>query len=124
MASQTALVAKQYRLMEWANMIRDCNSRPAGMTVGEWCEQHSITKCDYYYRMKMVRKACLDQAQTDAVTHTIVPVPSSLITTDDAVRDGDTDSIELKAHGISLVVTGSTSEELLRKVIGVLADVK
>lgn len=124
MASQTALVARQYRIMEWANMIRDCNSRPAGMTVGEWCEQHSITKCDYYYRMKVVRQACLDQVQTDAATRDIVPVPTSLITADDAERKVGTDGIELRAHGISLVVTGNTSEELLRKVIGVLADVK
>lgn len=124
MASQTALAAKQYRLMEWANMIRDCNSRPAGMTVGEWCEQHSITKCDYYYRMKVVRQACLGQVQTDTTTRDIVPVPTSLITTDDTVSESDTEGIELNAHGISFVVTGSTSEELLRKVIGVLADVE
>lgn len=124
MASQTALVAKQYRLMECANMIKECNSRPAGMTVGEWCEQHSITKCDYYYRMKVVRQACLEQVQTDETTRNIVPVPTSLITTDDSVSDTDTDGIELRAHGISLVVTGRTSEKLLKKVIGVLADVK
>lgn len=38
MASQTALAVRIYHLMEWVNMLRECNSRPAGMTVGEWCE--------------------------------------------------------------------------------------
>lgn len=39
-------------------------------------------------------------------------------------RETATGGIIPKAYGISLVVTGNTSEELLRKVIGVLADVK
>lgn len=28
MASQTSIVAKQVRLMEWAEQIRDCQNRP------------------------------------------------------------------------------------------------
>lgn len=42
-------------------MIHDCQNRPIGMSVGEWCEAHSITKANYYYRMTEVRKACLEQ---------------------------------------------------------------
>ena len=59
MKSQTSMIARNVRLKEWAQMIQECNSRPSSMTVGEWCAQHNITKCDYYYRMKVVRKACM-----------------------------------------------------------------
>lgn len=38
MKSQTSIVSRNYRLKEWAQMIRDCNNRPAGMSVDEWCE--------------------------------------------------------------------------------------
>ena len=31
------------------------------MDVAAWCAQHGITKANYYYRLKRVRKACLDQ---------------------------------------------------------------
>ena len=61
MASQTSIVAKQVRLMEWAEQIRDCQNRPKEMDVAAWCAQHGITKANYYYRLKRVRKACLDQ---------------------------------------------------------------
>ena len=47
--SKTSLVARQYRLREWASMIRECNQRPVGMSVDEWCNSHSITKANYYY---------------------------------------------------------------------------
>ena len=30
-----------------------------------WCAQHGITKANYYYRLKRVRKACLDQYQNN-----------------------------------------------------------
>ena len=44
MASQTSIVAKQVRLMEWAEQIRDCQNRPKEMDVAAWCVQHGITK--------------------------------------------------------------------------------
>lgn len=62
MASQTSIVAKQVRLMEWAEQIRDCQNRPKEMDVAAWCAQHGITKANYYYRLKRVRKACLAPA--------------------------------------------------------------
>ncbi len=30
------------------------------MSVDEWCKLNSITKANYYYRMRQVRIACLD----------------------------------------------------------------
>lgn len=52
MKSQTALVARSCRLNEWVQMIHDCKNRPAGMSVDEWCKLNSITKANYYYRMR------------------------------------------------------------------------
>ena len=59
----TSLVAAQYRLQEWAEMIRECNARPTGQTVPEWCEAHGMTKATYYYRLKAVRKAFLNDPE-------------------------------------------------------------
>ena len=39
MKSQTALVARNCRLNEWARMVHDCKNRSAGMSVDEWCNQ-------------------------------------------------------------------------------------
>lgn len=63
MSSQTSLVAKQFRLQTWAAQIQECQNRPAGMNVDEWCRQNDITKANYYYRLKRVRQACLDSIQ-------------------------------------------------------------
>ena len=43
MSSETTMMAEQYRLREWADQIRDCQSRPSGMSVVSWCACHGIT---------------------------------------------------------------------------------
>ena len=60
-------------------MVHDCKNRPAGMSVDEWCELNSITKTNYYYRMKQVRIACLDALPSEESEHAVVPVPLELI---------------------------------------------
>ena len=60
MSSATTAVAVQYRLQEWAAQIRECQNRPAGMSVVDWCAAHGITKANYYYRLRRVREACLE----------------------------------------------------------------
>ena len=71
MAEETSLIAQQVRLRQWAEQIRDCKNRPEGMDVATWCEQHNITKANYYYRLKRVRQMCLEQ-MTDSVQPTFV----------------------------------------------------
>ena len=76
MNSHTSLVAQQTRLSEWAEMIRNCQNRPQGMTIDEWCQMHDITKASYYWRLRKVREAVLETAKQ---TQTFVEVPSSAI---------------------------------------------
>ena len=74
MSSETTLMAGQCRLQEWAAQIRDCQSRPSGMSVVEWCAGHGITKADYYYRLRRVRKACLEAIREEIPVKQMVPV--------------------------------------------------
>lgn len=76
MTTQTSLVAEQVRLQQWAEQVRDCKNRPRGMDVETWCAQNNITKANYYYRLRRVRKACLDQMQTEQADFIELPMPS------------------------------------------------
>ncbi len=125
--SKTSLVARQCRLREWAAMIRECNQRPDGMSIDEWCNSHSITKANYYYRMKQVRKACLDAIPEETVNQAVVPVPMALMTgkiPDFQAQTQPSSSLEIKVNDISLCVTEQTSSDLLVKVLQVIRDAK
>ena len=80
MKSQTSLVAQQMRLSEWAEQIKECQNRPQGMKIDEWCQMRGITKANYYWRLRRVREAFLEA--TD-ITPTFVelPVPAPTETT-------------------------------------------
>lgn len=56
MSSETSMVVAGFRLQEWAAQIKECQSRPAGMSVSNWCADNGITKADYYYQLRRVRK--------------------------------------------------------------------
>ena len=68
MKSQTSLVAQQTRLNQWAEQIRECNNRPQGMTVDDWCLENGITRANYYWRLRKVREALLTVAETTSNT--------------------------------------------------------
>ena len=65
MSSETSMVAASVRLQEWAAQIKECQSRPSGMSVASWCADNGITKANYYYRLRQVRKACLEHIEKE-----------------------------------------------------------
>ena len=80
--NQTSLVAKQVQLQFWADQVKDCRNRPSEMSVDEWCNNHAITKSNYYYRLRQVRKACLKnlgQQQKDVTDFIELHNPSPLV---------------------------------------------
>ena len=74
MKSVTSSVARNYRLQEWAAQIRECQNRLPGTSVKEWCGQHDVTVANYYYRLREVRKACLQNIPEESSAQSIVPV--------------------------------------------------
>ena len=62
MISGTSMVAADFHLQEWAAQIRECQSRPPGMSVVDWCAWHDITKATYYYQLRRVREAQLQKS--------------------------------------------------------------
>lgn len=118
MKSVTSSVARNYRLQEWAAQIRECQNRLPGTSVKEWCGQHDVTVANYYYRLREVRKACLQNIPEESSAQNIVPVPSNLITSN------TNSAIEITIGKIQITVSDATSPVLLKMVLQVAADVK
>ena len=124
MSSQTSLVAKQCRLQTWALQIQECQNRPKDMSVDDWCLQHNITKTNYYYRLRRVREACLEQVQDVAGTAFVeLPAPNTNPSekTEDPVpetSDSIVPVIRLRnARGLSAEIFSSVSIEMFCHLI-------
>lgn len=122
MNSTTSCVARQYRLQQWADQIRECQNRSAGLSVKEWCKQHEITAANYYYRLREVRKSCLDHISYDGMPQSIVPVPAEFMSP--ASQSVSTSALEVSINQVRIHVTNETSPELLKMVLQVASDVK
>ena len=131
MADETSIVARQVRLRQWAEQIRDCQNRPEGMDVSTWCALHNITKANYYYRLKRVRKACLDQipkAAHPAFVELLEPKRKAAIPAD--ISDQDIPALGApviritSADGLSAEILASVSPEMLRCLIEAFSHVQ
>ena len=119
MNSTTSLVAKQCRLNQWTEQIRDYQNRTNGMAVTEWCSLHGITKANYYYRLRQVRKACLETVPEEQLPQSIVPIPQEIMVL--AKEAPPASGLDISVNGFCIHVTESTSPELLTRVLKVAA---
>ena len=102
--------------------MRDCKNRPRGMDVETWCAQNNITKANYYYRLRRVRKACLDQLQTEQSDFIELPMPSEKNISADTENVSDSiPAIRIKTkEGVSFEVFSNVSTEVLKYLIEVV----
>ena len=117
MNTQTSLVAEQIRLQQWADQIRDCQNRPSDMKVDVWCQEHGITKANYYYRLRRVREACLefcDPAPSFVeLTASAKSIPAKVSHTHSSVA-----AVLHAESGITIDIYNDASADFLRNLIG------
>ena len=121
MSSETSMIAAGFRLQEWAAQIRECQSRPAGMSVASWCADNGITKANYYYRLRRVRETCPEHIPKEIPAQQIVPVGPELLQQEQ--KDGTSQpGLDISAKGFSVHVTGATPMDLPAAVLEVLQN--
>ena len=123
MKSQTSLVAQQTRLNQWAEQIRECNNRPQGMTVGDWCLENGITKANYYWRLRKVCEALLTAAETTS-NSTFVELKEPEVTSIPIKQEEDFSKkivAVIRTNQYSIEITDQTSSTFLNNLIGAIS---
>ena len=120
MKSQTSLVAQQTRLREWAEQIRECNNRPHGMTVDDWCQGQGITKANYYWRLRKVREELLKAADpAPAFVELKSPAPETMLIESNTSVEPNIVAV-IKTCGWSMEITDQASSAFLNTLIGAM----
>ena len=76
------------------------------MSIVSWCACHGITKANYYYRLRRVRKACLESIPGENLPQQIVPVRPEILCADEKNSSGAQAGLNISTKGISGHVTG------------------
>lgn len=87
------------------------------MSVKEWCGQHQLITAKYYYRLREVRKAYLNELSEDIIPQSVIPVSAKLMNS--GQKSVNPCGLEVSANGISIQVTTDTSPELFKRVLQV-----
>lgn len=118
MKSQTSLVAQQTRLREWAEQIKECNNRPYGMTVDEWCLTNGLTKANYYWRLRKVREALLTAADP-APTFVELKEPEALPSVPESAREENSFKVAaiINKNSYSIEITDQASASFLQNLL-------
>ena len=125
MDTQTSLIAQQTRIQEWAEQIRDCQSRPKGMDVETWCAQNNLTKANYYYRLRRVREVYLEQFQETSPEFIEISNPKTQIPEAEKLSSSDSTGVPVikltNPQGFSAENFSNVSAELLQLFIKVFS---
>ncbi|MCF2643526.1 IS66 family insertion sequence element accessory protein TnpB [Roseburia hominis] len=130
MRTEINLVAEQVRLQQWAALIKDCQNRPAGMSVDTWCSQNGISKPNYYYCLRRVRQAIMEcipnseESENSNPGFVELPVSSGRGESNVAPEDcrqtpvrAEVIAILRGANGISIEILPGISSEMLHTIM-------
>lgn len=90
------------------------------MSVADWCTQNGMTKANYYYRLRLVREACLDDFMKSEPSQVVVPVSAAFLRQPEKNPDPNNVShhrLDISWGGFSIHVTAATSMNLLSAVL-------
>ena len=113
-------VAIEIQHQQWLSDIQACNARPKGMTVDEWCRQHGIKKNTYYWRMKALRKACLQEMQNvpeKSFPARVPDTPSFVELTPPVSATAGTECVTLKLGSACVEIPETISDDFLRRIL-------
>lgn len=68
-------IKQEIRLQEWSAQIKA--QQASGMTVRQWCTENGIKPATYYYRLRLLRERCIENAP--AIVPLAIPKDSSNI---------------------------------------------
>ena len=108
------------RRANWLNIIKQCQERPANVTVRQCLKDNDIKEKSYYYWLRKFRKESYDQMQLPAATEEraeisfvefAAPTSEKVVSTQDSLNATTTAVIR---HGaITLEISNAISEEVL-----------
>lgn len=62
----------KFRMDQWAELIRQCQA--SGMKVNDWCAANGVTHDAYYYWLRKLRKAAMEQTGLTRIPNGSLPV--------------------------------------------------
>ena len=115
------------RRANWEDIIRQCQQRPANITIKQWCLDNGINEKSYYYWLRKFRREAVKQiavpaaaANTTSTAFAEIPfacsTASSCSTAADIMFSVHPTAV-FKYDNLTIAVTNDISDSLLSRII-------
>ena len=122
--SRSTLVTQKVQLQEWFHMMQESKGRPQQISLDEWCkENYGISAAGYYYRVRKVKEAYLDQVSEEQLQNHLAMVPKDLLPQDEDLKEekplhkGTSSFLDIFQNDLRIRIYEDTDEQLLLKVL-------
>ncbi len=128
MGSKESNVAKEIRYQQWAEQVKECQARPVGMTVREWCNDRNLDINTYYWRMKALRKVFLkNQNSPETYNHSeerFMELPVSCNYEEEKTDSVSAGNITIHTGRAKIEIPSDIPEHVIKSVLGAVLHVK
>lgn len=116
----TKVATTQIRIQQWAEIIQDRTS--SGLTVDDYCENHGLSRNQYYYWLRKVKARFLEAEPQLVELHVpeTVPAVREPMPVNPAVT-ADVPQLLISKGDIEIRVNSNISPELLMTVFNCLS---
>ena len=120
-------ITHKVRCEQWTNIIKECLA--SGMPKTTWCREHGISEKSFFYWQRILREEAylttLENTLTPAVKKTAAPTTTDFIeikVTDQASISASPfkPDVIIRRGSVSIEISNTATEELLKKVGGLL----
>ena len=124
-------ITHEVRLAQWAEVVKQCQARPEGMSANTWLKENGIAVKNYYYWQRRVRNEVYNQVTSLAPaqnTHngiSFAEVPGEILNATNEPTDNhqgflSPDAI-IKTGHMEIQIHNSLSPMLLKSIMEVAA---
>lgn len=110
-------VKRAVQLRKWAEQYK--MYQDSGKTVSEWCQDSELSPATFYYRLKKLREAALDSAESKEISISDSSECHEIVSVGDFKQTGDNigQSIKITSGNISVELPADISPEMIKVVI-------
>jgi len=115
-------ITHNVRRQNWLNIITQCQNRPSGTSVHQWCIDNEVGEKAYYYWLRKLRREVHDSATQLSTINSncdiaFVEMPIS----EPVLKSQDSNALAsvavIRKNGIEIEINNSVSERLLSLLI-------
>ncbi len=118
MSQGTRIATRQTRLKYWSGVFDD--RIKSGLKTEEYCKQNNITRDQYYYWLRKVREAALEESGIQFI-EVKEPLPALISDSRDPASETRA-TLTIRICGAEIEVNESTSRKLLEQTLQVLKN--